>query len=63
MPPGAVYPPLPSSVQGKVICFCWIVGVGYRWACIDPSLSVGGGPAQPPAHVSGEPAPTPAPKR
>jgi hypothetical protein len=39
MPPGAVWPPLPPSVQGPVMCFVWIVGVGYRWTVIDPSLT------------------------
>jgi hypothetical protein len=38
MPPGSVWPPLPPSVTGKILCFVWIVGVGYRWTVIDPSL-------------------------
>lgn len=37
LPPGHVWPPLPPSVTGTIIAFCWIVGVGYRWVCIDPS--------------------------
>jgi hypothetical protein len=39
LPPGAVWPPLPPSIQGPILCFVWIVGVGYRWAAIDPSLT------------------------
>jgi hypothetical protein len=38
LPPGAVWPPLPPSVTGPVLCFVWVVGVGYRWTTIDPSL-------------------------
>jgi hypothetical protein len=41
LPPGAVWPPLPPTIQGEVMCLVWIVGVGYRWTTIDPSLSVG----------------------
>jgi hypothetical protein len=41
LPPGAVWPPLPPSVQGKILCFVWIVGIGYRWTMIDPSLTPG----------------------
>jgi hypothetical protein len=37
MPPGAVWPPVPG-IKGKVLCFVWIVGVGYRWTVLDPSL-------------------------
>jgi hypothetical protein len=37
-PPGSVWPPLPPNVQGKILCFVWIVGFGYRWTVIDPSL-------------------------
>jgi hypothetical protein len=52
LPPGAVWPPLPPAVPpGKLLVFCWIVGVGYRWACIDTSLEVGGGPVYPPSTV------------
>jgi hypothetical protein len=40
MPPGSVWPPLPPSITGKVLCFVWIVGVGYRWTVIDPGLKV-----------------------
>jgi hypothetical protein len=39
IPPGAVWPPVPG-IKGKVLCFVWIVGVGYRWTVIDPSLHV-----------------------
>jgi hypothetical protein len=28
------------GIKGKVLCFVWIVGVGYRWTVIDPSLVV-----------------------
>jgi hypothetical protein len=38
MPPGSVWPPLPPAIQGPILCFVWIVGVGYRWTVIDPSL-------------------------
>jgi hypothetical protein len=38
LPPGAVWPPLPPDIAGKVMCFVWIVGIGYRWTVIDPSL-------------------------
>jgi hypothetical protein len=40
LPPGSVWPPLPPAIQGKVLCFVWIVGVGYRWTVIDPSLKL-----------------------
>jgi hypothetical protein len=43
LPPGAVWPPLPPDLEGKVMCFVWIVGVGYRWTVIDTSLK----PSQP----------------
>jgi hypothetical protein len=38
LPPGAVWPPLPPSVTGEILAFVWIVGVGYRWVCIDLDL-------------------------
>lgn len=38
LPPGSVWPPLPPSIQGPVMCLVWIVGIGYRWTVIDPSL-------------------------
>jgi hypothetical protein len=38
LPPGSVWPPLPPQVQGKILAFCWLVGIGYRWVVIDPSL-------------------------
>ena len=34
--PGHVWPPLPPSITGNVIAFCWIVGVGYRWVVLTP---------------------------
>jgi hypothetical protein len=40
LPPGAVWPPLPPEIGGKIICFAWVVGVGYRWVVLDPSLEV-----------------------
>jgi hypothetical protein len=53
LPPGAVWPPLPPGVaDGKLLCFAWIVGVGYRWAVIDTTLTIGGGPATPPPVAS-----------
>lgn len=55
--PGKVWPPLPPSVTGTVIAFCWIVGVGYRWVVIDASASI--------EHpiVEPEPPPVATPKR
>jgi hypothetical protein len=41
MPPGSVWPPLPPAIQGKILAFCWLVGIGYRWIVIDPSLKPG----------------------
>jgi basic salivary proline-rich protein 1/2 len=38
LPPGSVWPPLPPSVTGQIMCMVWIVGVGYRWTVIDASL-------------------------
>ena len=38
--PGYVWPPLPPSVTGHVVAFCWVVGVGYRWVVLDCSGSV-----------------------
>jgi hypothetical protein len=40
LPPGAVWPPLPPEIGGKIICFAWVVGVGYRWVILDPSLEI-----------------------
>lgn len=63
LPPGAVWPPLSPEISGKVMVICWVVGVGYRWTVLDPSLK----PSQPlpgdrPA-VSPPIAPTPEPRR
>jgi hypothetical protein len=44
MPPGSVWPPLPPEIKGKILCFVWIVGVGYRWTVIDPSLHIDNAP-------------------
>jgi hypothetical protein len=54
LPPGAVWPPLPPSVTGEILAFVWIVGVGYRWVCIDLSLK----PDHPIYPPSGVPEPT-----
>jgi hypothetical protein len=54
LPPGAVYPPLPPGVTGKLTVFCWIVGVGYRWTTIDCSLKPTH-PIYPPHTVPGHP--------
>jgi hypothetical protein len=47
MPPGSIWPPAPG-LEGPVVALVWLVGYGYRWASIDPSLEVGmplpGGP-------------------
>jgi hypothetical protein len=52
MPPGSVWPPLPPAIPpGQLLVFCWIVGIGYRWTCIDTSLEIGGGPVYPPSAV------------
>jgi hypothetical protein len=48
MPPGSVWPPLPPAIKGKILCFIWLVGIGYRWTVIDPSLSPGND--LPPVH-------------
>jgi hypothetical protein len=55
LPPGSVWPPLPPAVTGKLLAFMWIVGVGYRWVCIDTSLK----PAQPIQPPSSVPQPQP----
>lgn len=37
LPPG-IYPPLPpTGGTEKVAILVWVIGVGYRWAVIDPS--------------------------
>lgn len=42
LPPGAVWPPLPPSLgETELLCFVWIVGIGYRWTVIDTSLKPG----------------------
>jgi hypothetical protein len=64
--PGEIWPPMPPGIaQGKVMCFVWIVGIGYRWTVIDTSLK----PAQPlppttvpPETPDNELPPAPAPK-
>ena len=55
MPPGSVWPPLPPGVTEQVLCLVWIVGVGYRWTVIDPSLSAGYPLVPPPAYPSNRP--------
>jgi hypothetical protein len=64
MPPGAVWPPLPG-VEGKVLALVWVVGYGYRWTVLDPSLTVGyplpGGP--PGGRVDNALPPTAQPKK
>jgi hypothetical protein len=59
LPPGAVWPPLPPSVTGEVMCMVWIVGVGYRWTTIDTSLEPTHPIAQPPLYPSHQPVPPP----
>jgi hypothetical protein len=49
-----VWPPLPPSVTGVIMCLVWIVGVGYRWTVIDTSLSVAH-PIMPPSAVPEHP--------
>jgi hypothetical protein len=47
-PPGTIWPPLPVQPpvgSPNVLVIVWVPGVGYRYAVIDLSLSVGGGPA------------------
>ena len=41
LPPGSVWPPLPPAIGGKILAFCWLVGIGYRWVVLDPSLKPG----------------------
>lgn len=63
LPPGSVWPPLPPSITGTILCFVWIVGVGYRWTVIDPSLTPGhdlpGSQPHPDQGLPAEPAPQP----
>jgi hypothetical protein len=61
-PPGSVWPPLPPDIGGKILAFCWLVGIGYRWVVIDPSLKpdIGLPGEGTPSHPI---APTPGPKR
>ena len=58
-PPGSVWPPLPG-IEGKVLALVWLVGYGYRWTVIDPSLKppVGGKPPNGGGNGGG-PAPAP----
>lgn len=51
LPPGAVWPPLPPEIAGPVMVICWVVGVGYRWTVLDPSLQ----PSQPLPPTPGHP--------
>ena len=62
LPPGSVWPPLPPTVSGKILAFCWLVGIGYRWVVLDPSVDPGfGNPGgERPSH---ELPATPQPKR
>jgi hypothetical protein len=62
LPPGSVYPPLPPSIQGPILCFVWVVGVGYRWVSIDPSLTPSH-PIRMPGHPDQGLPPTPQPKK
>ena len=44
--PGTIWPPLPgidNSLPGQshnLLVIVWVPGIGYRWAVIDPSLTV-----------------------
>jgi hypothetical protein len=40
--PGTIWPPLPGlpEASGNLLVIVWVPGVGYRWAVIDPSLTV-----------------------
>lgn len=42
LPPG-IYPPLPPrpGIKDKYAVLIWVLGVGWRWAVIDPSLDAG----------------------
>lgn len=66
LPPGSVYPPLPPGVTGQLLCFVWIVGVGYRWIVIDTNLKpthpIAPPPLTPehPIELPGTPQPKPA---
>jgi len=63
LPPGSIYPPLPPEVAGgKIIAFCWIVGVGYRWVVLDPSLKPGFPLPKPPVKPDQGLPTTPSPK-
>lgn len=55
--PGQVWPPLPPSVTGEVMCFIWIVGVGYRWIVIDADNQPEHPIAPPPLYPSHQPVP------
>jgi hypothetical protein len=58
LPPGSVWPPLPPSVTGEIMCMVWIVGIGYRWTVIDADLKPEH-PVAPPAYPSHQPVPVP----
>ena len=64
--PGEIWPPLPPGIaQGKVMCFVWIVGIGYRWTVIDTSLKPSAPlppTTVPPETPDNELPPAPAPK-
>ena len=40
--PGTIWPPLPGIPEGSgnLLVIVWVPTVGYRWAVIDPSLTV-----------------------
>lgn len=63
LPPGAVWPPLPSVVTGKIMALVWLVGIGYRWTVIDTSLQPTHPIAQPPVRPDHALPPTPQPRR
>jgi hypothetical protein len=57
LPPGSVWPPLPPSITGEIMCLVWIVGAGYRWTVIDTALQPEHPIAQPPLYPSHHPLP------
>jgi hypothetical protein len=61
--PPTVWPPgAPIDPASDFLVMVWVPNVGLTWVAVDKDLMPSNSLPEPPAHVGGGPAPTPAPK-
>lgn len=61
--PVTVWPPAAQpKPEGDFLLLMWVPNVGLTWVVVDKDLMPSHDLPDPPAHVGGGPAPTPAPK-